>query len=301
MSMDTRQWKILTLEENPERHEAVIAAQQDDPAPAIQKLLRSIYLEKDRAGAFTRFGDGYEFRTIRKILDIFGVARDAAMLEIGGGAGFLTWALARAGYSNVALLEPNSQFTTGTGYLRSRDDTAGLRIHNDLKTWHAGADFYDVIVTKNCIHHFPNIAQAAASIRQKLRPGARWFAFREQFADTPQDLYGLFANHPYCQPYGLYEWSYPASHYVEAIEIAGFSLTAVIPAGYANNTLGTYQEDPGPPEVAHLTGQIDDLLSKNPQGTVQAFWEEALRNRFQQGTARFFTRPQLMVFDVKAV
>lgn len=299
--MDTGQWKILTLEENPERHEQVIAAQQDDSSPAIQKLLHSIYLEKDRAGAFARFAGGLEFRTIRKILDTFGVKRDARLLEIGGGAGFLAWALHSAGYADVSLLEPNGQFTTGTGYLRSRDDAKGLRIHNDLKAWHAGADTYDAIVTKNCIHHFPNIAQAAASIRQKLKPGARWFAFREQFADTPQELYGLFANHPYCQPYGLYEWSYPASHYVEAIEIAGFSLRAVVPAGYANNTLGTYQENPGPPEIAQLTARIDDLLAKSPQGTVQAFWDEALRNRFQQGTAKFFTRPQLMVFDVKAI
>ena len=54
-------------------------------------------------------------------------------------------------------------------------------------------------------------------------------------------------------------------------------------------------------KIARIKEQIDDLLAKNPQGTVQAFWEEALRNRFQQGTAKFFTRPQLMVFDVKAI
>ena len=299
--MDPNQFKILTLEENPERHEAIIAAQQDDPAPAIQKLLHSIYLEKDRAGAFKRFHDGLEFRTIRKLLDRFGVRKDARILEIGGGAGFLAWALSAAGYSDVSLLEPNGQYTTGTGYLRSRTDAGAIRIHNDLKTWHAGPDRYDVVITKNCIHHFLNMAQAAASIRQKLTPAARWFAFREQFADTPQELYGLFATHPYSQAHGLYEWSYPASHYVEAIEIAGFGLQAAVPSGYANNTLGTYQEYPGGPEIQHLTAQIDDLLTKNPQGTVTAFWEEVLRNRFQNGTARFFTRPQLMVFDVKAI
>ncbi|MBX7199416.1 MAG: hypothetical protein K1X51_08540, partial [Rhodospirillaceae bacterium] len=90
--MDTGQWKILTLEENPERHEQVITAQQNDPAAAIQKLLQSIYLEKDRDSAFARFARGLEFRTIRKILDTFGVGRDARILEIGGGAGFLAWA-----------------------------------------------------------------------------------------------------------------------------------------------------------------------------------------------------------------
>jgi SAM-dependent methyltransferase len=301
MTSDTRHLKILTLEEDPERHENVIVAQQDDASASIQHLLTSTYLEKDRAGAFARFRDGLEFRTITRLLDMFGVTRETQICEIGGGSGFLSWALHTTGYDGVALMEPNGQFNTGTGYLRSREDAKNLRVFNDLKTWHAGPETYDGILTKNCIHHFPNITQAAASIRQKMNPGGRWFAFREWFADTPQELYKQISSHPYCQPYGLYEWPYPASHYVEAIELAGFALTAVVPSGYANNTLALYQQDPGGLEVQQLDRQVEGLLQKNPQATVQSFWEEVLRNRFQNGTARFFSRPQLLVFDVKAI
>ncbi|MSP26145.1 MAG: class I SAM-dependent methyltransferase [Myxococcales bacterium] len=299
--MDTSNLKILTLEENPERHERIIVSQQGDGTPAVRELLRSTYLEADRAGAFERFGDGLEFRTICRLLGTFAVSRNATLCELGGGAGFLAWALCRAGFENVDLVEPNGHFNTGTGYLRSRADSASLRIHNDLKVWHAGPGAYDVVLTKNCIHHFMNIAQAAASIRQKLKPGARWFAFREWFAESPRELYTQLASHPYCQPHGLYEWPYPAWHYVEAIEIAGFSLTAVVPSGYANNALGLYQEDEGGPDMRQLTAQIDSLLAKKPQATAQAFWEEIRRNRFEGGTARLFSRPQLMVFDVKPI
>jgi len=301
-SLDLGRLNILALEENAARHEAVIVAQHDDPSPAVQRLLESTYLDKDRAAAFERFQTGHEFQTMRRLFEILGVQPGMRVCEIGGGAGFLSWALVQAGFKDVTLVEPNGEFNTGTGYLRTRADGAGLRIHNDLHAWHADDARYDLILTKNCIHHFKNMTQAAAAIRQKMRPGARWFAFREQFADTPRELYELLAAHPYCQKYGLYEWAYPASHYVEALELAGFKLGAALPAGYANHALAAYRNDAGDAEARHLTAQVDELLQKGPHGTVNAFWNEVARNRAGNGaTLRFFSRPPLMVFDLQAV
>ncbi|MGE3477109.1 MAG: glycosyltransferase [Rhodospirillaceae bacterium] len=301
-SVDLRDLKILSLEEDPARHEAIVVAQQNDPAPAIQLLLESTYLDKDRGAAFARFRAGLEFQTMRRLFEILGVKPDLRVCEIGGGGGFLSWALVQAGFKNVTLVEPNGAYTTGTGYVRTRADAAGLCIHNDLAAWHGDEEGYDLILTKNCIHHFKNMTQAAAAIRQKMRPGARWFAFREQFADTPRELYELLAAHPYCQKYGLYEWAYPAAHYVEALELAGFKLGAVLPAGYANHALAAYRTDEGDAEARHLTAQVDELLRKGPQGTVNAFWNEVARNRAGNGAAmRFFSRPPLMVFDLQAV
>lgn len=301
-SIDTRRLNILSLEEDPARHEAVIVGQQDDASPGIRFLLESTYLDKDRAAAFARFHDGLEFQTMRRLFDILDVKPEARICEIGGGAGFLSWALARNGFTDVTLVEPNGNYNTGTGYLRARADAASVVIHNDLHAWHAGEDSYDLVVTKNCIHHFRNIAQAAAGIRQKMRPGGRWFAFREQFADTPRELYELLADHPYCQEHGLYEWAYPASHYVEALELAGFKLSAVVPSGYANHALAAYRNDPGDDEARKLTAQVDELLSRGPHGTVTGFWNEVARNRAGNGAAvRFFSRPPLMIFEVRAV
>ncbi|WP_298380436.1 methyltransferase domain-containing protein [Azospirillum sp.] len=298
MNMNPDGLKILSLREDPDALEAIITAQHAAYAtdPAIRMLLDSIYLEPDRERAFSRFLNGLEFRTIRKLLGLFNVGPENGVCEIGGGPGFLAWALAQSGWGRMNLLEPNPHTVTGTGYLRSRPDGAGVTVHNDLDAWHAGAERYDIVLTKNCIHHFKNIAQAAASIRQKMNDGGRWFAFREWFADTPKELYAQIASHPYCQPYGLYEWPYPSWHYAEAIEIAGFKLEAVIPAVYANNSLGLYQEDEGDETVRGVTAQIDGLLVNDRAATVRAFWEEMLRNRFQGGTHRLFTRPQVFVF-----
>jgi hypothetical protein len=272
---------VHALIEDPAVNERMMVEQQALYAhdADVRRLLDAIYLEPDRARSFERFLAGYELRTILKILDIFGVAKSSTLCEIGGGPGFLSWALSRSGFTHVHLMEPNGLFNTGTGYLRTRADAAPLTIHNDLNAWHAGPQHYDVVVTKNCIHHFKNIAQAAATVRQKMPAHGLWFAFREWFAETPQELYAQLAAHPYCQRYSVYEWPYPAWHYVEAIEIAGFALKAVVPSGYANNTLADYKDDPGPPEVESLTAQVDELLR-------------------HKGTTRFFSRPQLMVFAV---
>lgn len=298
--MNVQSLKIHDLVEDPDRLERAMTEQQalSRADPGVRKLLDSIYLEPDRARSFDRFLNSFELRTILGLLDLFGVDKSSTVCEIGGGPGFLSWALSRSGFARMHLLEPNACFNTGTGYLRTRPDAAAITIHNDLGAWHKAGPAFDVILTKNCIHHFKNIAQAAATIRQKMTANGLWFAFREWFADSPAELYGQIAGHPYCQPYGLYEWPYPATHYVEAIEIAGFKLKAVVPAGYANNALAVYQEDPGDADAQSLTTQIDGILRANPQLTVDGFWQEALKNRFQGGTARFFTRPQAMVFAV---
>jgi len=294
---------ILGLVEEPDRLENVIVEQQSASAAdrSISALLDSIYLEKDRARSFDRFFQGFEFRTILKLIEAFGVAKQQPVCEIGGGPGFLSWGLSRSGFANVHLMEPNGHFNTGTGYLRSRPDAQGITVHNDLTAWHAGPERFPVVITKNCIHHFKNITQAAASIRQKMTPDGVWLAFREWFADSPQELYGQIASHPYCQAYGLYEWPYPSWQYVENIELAGFKAKAIIPSGYANNTLSTYQEHSGGPDIEGLTAQIDEIVKRNPQMTVESFWQEVLRNRFQGGNTRFFSRPQVMVFAVSAV
>jgi len=294
---------LHALVEEPDRLEKAIAEQQAASAsnPETRALLESIYLEPDRARSFERFLNGLEFRTILKILDIFGVAKATPICELGGGPGFLSWALSKSGFTSLHLMEPNGLFNTGTGYLRSRQDAAAITVHNDLNAWHAGTQRFPVVITKNCIHHFKNIPMAAATIRRKMQSGGLWFAFRESYAETAQELYSSIQAHPFCQKYGLYEWWYPSWHYVESIEMAGFKTKAIVPWMYANNTLGAYQENPGGPEIESLTAQIDALLQRNPEATVTSYWQEVLRNRFQNGDTRLFSRPQLMVFAVSPV
>ena len=285
------------LTEDPVRWEAMIRCEIElgRTSPQAQALLESIYCEEDRDAAFTRFHSGLEFAQIRRTLEMFGITRQHSICEIGGGAGWLGWALHREGYS-VEMLEPNSEFITGTGYLRTRPDARNIRIWNDAQAWYAAPHRFDTILTHNCCHHFPGLAFAAASIRRKVRPGGCWYMLREAFADTSRELFRELAGHPYSQKYGVYECYYPASYYVESLELAGFSLEAVIPARYANGVLA---HDPMGPQSAKnraVTAGLDVALRQSPSLTARMFRAELFANRYLGRTLRYFTRPQALVF-----
>ena len=297
-SVEVDSLNIFGLEESPAKLEAVITEQQSlaERDGSIQALLASIYLSADRAADFARYLGSHDFEVTVKLLELFGVHSSDRVCEIGGGPGFLAWALVQSGFLHVELLEPSDYFNTGTGYLKTRPDAAGMVIHRDLADWHAASTPFDVVVTKNCIHHFKNLSQSAATIRQKMRKNGLWFSFREWFADSPRELYTLIATHPFCQRYGLYEWPYPAHHYVEAIEIAGFKLVAVVPSGYANNCLSCFAEEPFSATERVAMAEMERVLKASPSRTVSGFWAEVDAGRRKGRFARRYTRAQMMLF-----
>jgi hypothetical protein len=283
---DAARWETLIQEE-------IARARHDQ---ATRQLLESLYYDEDRARAFERFRGGTELSRILQLLDTFGIGRDQTICEIGGGAGWLAWALYTAGYTSLELLEPNACFNTGTGYLRSREDATGLRICNNLDAWYASDKTYDVILTHNCVHHFRGIAHAAAAVRQKVNRDGRWLMLREWFAADAHELYQQLATHPYCQRYGVFEFPYPASHYVESLELAGFSLEAVVPLGYANNTLAAYVLDGGNWLNRLCTASYDVLLRRAPRMTRLLYGAELFGNRYLATPQLLFTRPQALLF-----
>lgn len=285
---------LISLEENSQKlEEAILEAHKkyyEDAA--IKELLESNFLEPNREKSFQRFKSSKEFSIIYKLLHIFSASKE--ICEIGGGAGFLSWAISKSMGCEIDLVEPNSNYITGTGYLTTLSHA--IKIFNNVKAWHSNEKKYQTIITKNCIHHFQNIALVAATIRQKMNPEGIWFAFREWFADSPQELYKMLEEHPFSQNHNLYEWPYPAHHYIEAIEMAGFKLKAIIPAGYANNCLAWYSEGEWDLKTVKFTKKIDKMLTKNPNITVKKFWKEHRKNKLKNANLRFYTRPQLMVF-----
>ena len=302
LCMDAKGLNVVFLREDADLYEQIIRQQQLESAtrPELLRHLRTLYLEPAREQAFDRFLRSLEFSKIKDILSAFDVCGGDAICEIGGGPGFLSWALACSGYRNVHLVEPNSNYNTGTGYLKTLN-VDGLRIFSDLAEWYQAEVLYDVVITRNCIHHFKNITQGAAGIRQKLRQNGLWFAFREAFADTSGELYQRLKEHPYCQPFGLYEWYYPSWHYVEAIEMAGFALEAVVPAQYAANALGCYVERMEDPNVAAFTAHIDGMLRNRRPALVASYWKEVFANRYAGAGRRLFSRPQAMIFRVAPI
>jgi hypothetical protein len=194
-------------------------------------------------------------------------------------------------------LEPNPHFITGTGYLRTRADARDIVIENDLESWYGSPRTYQTVITRNCVHHFRNLAWTAACIRQKIAPGGLWVMFREPFAETAGELYRFLHGHPYSQAYGVFEFAFPAARYVESLALAGFALKAVVPAGYANGCLSRYETQPGGAWVRRLTAVVDLLLRRRPRWTAAAYrFEQLVRGVFGL-RLRLFTRPQALLFQ----
>lgn len=290
---------LFELEENPERWENAVRAEQVRARESAEaaRVLESIYCDEDRARAFDRFAQSYELKTLRGLLDRAGIGPDQRICEIGGGPGWLGWALHRAGYRSLEMLEPNGHHNTGTGYLRTREDARAIKIWNDLAAWYASPERYDVALTHNCVHHFRNLSYVAACIRKKLRPGGLWLMVREWYADTPEEVYQLLRAHPYSQRYGVFEYPLPAAHYVEGVELAGFRLRAAVPAGYANDTLALYVQSPGGLRNRLLTGAIDLALERAPAVTAGLYRAERVASLLVGPRFQRFTRPQALLFE----
>jgi 2-polyprenyl-3-methyl-5-hydroxy-6-metoxy-1,4-benzoquinol methylase len=292
---------LYSWREDPNRYEEIVRAQLDEAErdPAIALLLRSNYINRDPSVAFEEFRQSFEFQKIKELLATFGATPSSRLCEIGGGPGFLVWALHEAGFHDISLLEPNANFYTGTGYLRARSDACDIKIINDKEQWYAGDDSFDFILTRNCIHHFPNIGYIAACIRQKMKSRGRWFAWREQFAENSQQLYALLSSHPYAYQYGLYEYAYPVAHYVDSFTLAGLRLLAVVPFGYANNALIRFEPSGGDEKTRAFTLTVDRLLKKKPEATVRKLSLEIFTNRYLRGVLgpRRYSFPSALVFE----
>ena len=289
---------LYFLTEDPDQFEEVIRREIElsRTDPQARRLIEIIYCDEDRDAAFQRYKGGLEFRYVQRLLGYFGVTSDTSICEVGGGPGFLAWALHQAGYRDVSLLEPNSNFITGTGYLCTRPDADGVKICNDLGAWYASPERVEVILTRNCLHHFKNISWTAACIRQKMMPGATWVAMRESYAETDRELYARLRDHTLCHKYGIYEYSYPANHYIEAIKLAGFCLLAVVPRRYGNGCLQGHVFDEGSFKNRLFTAPVDWMLKRLPATTVWLYEVEHFVKRYLGLAPRLFSRPQAMVF-----
>lgn len=291
--------ELFGLVEDPDRWERLIREENRRARidPVARAILESMYWELDRGRAFERFRNSLDFFHIRRLLGRFGIGPDDTVCEIGGGNGCLAWALRQAGHRRISLLEPNPHFITGTGYLRTRADAQDIRIENDLESWYRSPSTYKAVITRNCVHHFRNLAWTAACIRQKIAPGGLWVMFREPFVETARVLYRFLHGHPYSQAYGVFEFALPVAHYVESLELAGFSLKTVVPAGYANDCLARYEPSRGGRWTRRFTAAIETLLRRRPDLTVAGYRFEQFVRRVFKLPLGWFTRPQVLLFQ----
>ena len=137
--MASQKIKFFGLKEDPDLWERLIeeenTASQTDAA--AKSRVESMYWETDRAHAFQRYLESLDFRQINDLLHVFRISRKHPLCEIGGGSGQLAWSLAKSGFQQVELLEPNPRWITGTAWLETQLPglESKLQVCNDLDRW----------------------------------------------------------------------------------------------------------------------------------------------------------------------
>jgi 2-polyprenyl-3-methyl-5-hydroxy-6-metoxy-1,4-benzoquinol methylase len=284
--------------EDPERwEETLIRAFEDAKTDAdLANVLGYAYLEQDHAKSFNRFFDSRGPNAISKLLARLGLGKAAAIADVGCGRGHMAHALHRLGYSNITAMDPNGKWFTGTGYLKSLPDH-NISIVKDLAQWRGTFGQFDAIVSSGTVHHWQHIPAVSIDTRRVMKPGAYWLMISECIANSPREVIALLKGHPTATRYGSYEWPYSASTYVDLVQSTGLALVAVIPHYYNNNEfLGWCAPHPPDFSVENFSRQVDDTLLAS-DGTVEAFWGEVDAFRRKDDGLRYYTRPQVFVFQ----
>lgn len=279
--------QLHSLREDPQLYEDVVLELHQSTDPSILRLLQDTYYEADRARAFQRYLDSPDFAGVLRILRLSGISRDEPIVEVGGGPGFLSYALARSGYP-IELVEPNGNFVTGTGYLETLDDVR-VRIWNDLDAWYGSETRYTAILTHNCVHHFRPVNHVAACLRQKLRSSGKWLMLHEWFAESPEETYRRLAEHPWSQSHGLFEFPYPAEQLVRALEQVGFTFRLAVPNAYVKRGRGV--------KSRALHQLAVRLVERSPRASRAAFWAGAMAARRGITKGQFLARPPALLFE----
>jgi SAM-dependent methyltransferase len=278
--------------ENPEIWEKTLRrvfldAQSD---PELAKCLRDNHLVENREEAFASFDGSGIPQAITRFASRFGICQDSVVCDLGCGPGQMTYALRKMGFRHVTAMDPNGEWLTGTGYLKSLD--LGVEIVNDLAEWRQTYHRFDAIFSQATIHHWQHIPLVAIDARRALKPGGYWFASREAYANYPAEFMRSLVNHMIASRYGSYEWSYPASAYVDLIQSVGFELVAVAPWFYDKDSIiGVTRE--APLDADALDTLVNDVGSGR---SVEEFWKEVDHFRRSDHGHRVFTQPQMLVF-----
>jgi SAM-dependent methyltransferase len=298
--------------ENPDRYEdtmeKIYADAKSDESLAY--TLKHACLEENVAASFDFYLNSTVPAAVIKLMSLFGVDKKSAVVDVGCGRGHAAYALHKNGFTHLAAMDPNSCHATGTGYLASLPDH-GIRIVNDIAEWRKINSQFDAALSTSTVHHWGHIPHGAIDLRRTLKPGGYWFMITEYFANNGSEFVSLLNDHPIAKRYGTYEWPYPASVYADLIQGVGFDLAAVIPLHYDSNKFYFVPlPQPHAFDGAKFTRNVDKLLRRRG-ATVNAFWDEVNDFRsydlprsnpsYELYTKRFYTNPQVMVFQRRAV
>jgi ubiquinone/menaquinone biosynthesis C-methylase UbiE len=189
-------------------------------SPEMADLVKICYYDDPIVEAANRFLRSEELPAILEVLE---AVPGQQVLEVGGGRGIVSWALAKAGFA-VTVLEPDPSEIVGQGAIRSLCKATGVSL-KIVDRWGESLPFgdaeFDHVICRAVLHHARDLKRMCAEVHRVLKPGGRFLAMKEHIADTPEELAYFLKTHPLHHLYGG-EHAYPRAEYLESLRLAGY-------------------------------------------------------------------------------
>ena len=251
--------------------------------PEQQELCRACYYDRPALAAARRFAASDEWQALQAFMP----ARRGAALDVGAGMGVAAYALARDGWSTVAL-EPDASELVGAGAVRRLAAEGGVQIEV-VQEWGERLPFaegqFQLVHARQVLHHARDLGRFCQELARVLAPGGRLLATREHVISSAAQLPAFLANHPLHGQYGG-ENAFTLDAYLDALRGAGLQVS---------RTLGPLASviNYAPFTEASLCHAIAQRAARLPGGPalVRAALARPWRAAALAGLSRFDRRP----------
>lgn len=226
--------------------------------PDKQELVRDCYYDPSPELAAERYSQSDEWKAIRALLPPV----PGRALDVGAGRGIASYALAKAGWSVVAM-EPDPGDFVGRGAIRQIAQSKGLPIEVAKEFGECiprGSDSFDLVVARQVLHHARDLPVLCAEVFRVLKPGGTFIAVRDHVISSPGDLPAFLQIHPLHQLYGG-ENALQSSQYLDALRAAGFRVEQMLRSFDSVINYAPHTRD-------SLRGELQSRLSRFPLGSL---------------------------------
>jgi SAM-dependent methyltransferase len=228
--------------------------------PDQEAFLRGCYLDLPPVEAAERFFRSEEWLATLEFL------RDAPgrALDLGGGHGIASYALARSGW-RVAAAEPSASSVTGAGAIAALAGEAGL------PAWPARAmgeslpfpdASFDVVYSRQVLHHVADRSRLCREVHRVLRPGGVYLACAEHVIWGDRQRQRFLRDHP-MNRYTGDENAFRVGDYRHAFEQGGLEVVKVLRSFDSAINYAPYTR-------ASLRDTLADRLARFPGGALVA-------------------------------
>ncbi len=201
-------------------YERSVLAFRADPKKTA--LVQENYLDTDLGQALDRYERSAEFSQVLDLLKPH-LSADNNVIDLGGGRGLLSLALARFG-ARVTMIECDPSEEVGIGALLK----SGLHksvpltpIFGDILHMPFPDACFDVDVCRSVLHHLEDMKAGMKEICRVLKPGGIFLSLNEHILPPFSDGKKFLGAHP-AVAWGVNEHAYPVWTYWRRCRVGGF-------------------------------------------------------------------------------